>query len=300
MIINVHEHPYDPKSTELLFPYFSKFATARHLLDGTPVDRGGFLMTPEQSIQEMDGAGVDKTVILNSCVVPNEHIYETYLKPFPGRFIGFTGSSPIVLDGTVHNNQSFNQKNWENTRYSLKNLGFTGIKMVPAYEGYSPLDPRVYPYYALASELKVPMTIHMGMTGVSHVALRYARPLDLDQVLFEFPNLRINLPHLGAPWEDEMFSIMVRSPNLYTDISYVGEVGLKRVARKLVTARDFAVLDRVMFGTDPLCRPVAFYVDWVKKGLNQCTVEMGEKPFTPAEIDGILGGTAVKFLGLDS
>jgi predicted TIM-barrel fold metal-dependent hydrolase len=298
MIINMHDHPYDPKSTQMLFPYFSKFATARHLLDGTPVDRGGFVMTPEQSIGEMDEAGVDITAILNSCVIPNDHIYETYLKPYPGRFVGFTGSSPIVQDGTVHNNRSFNQKNWEDTRRSLKDLGFTGIKLLPAYEHYSPLDPRVYPFYALAAELNVPITMHMGMTPVRHVALRYTRPIDIDQILFEFPTVKINLPHLGSPWEEELFSIMVRSPNLYTDISYVGEMGLKRVARNLITARDFGVLSRVMFGTDPLCRPITFYINWVKKDLNEYAAAQKEPLFTEDEINGLLGGNAQKFLGI--
>jgi predicted TIM-barrel fold metal-dependent hydrolase len=300
MIIDVHSHPYDPKSSQLLFPFFSKFATERHLLDGTPVDRGGFIMTPEQNIHEMNEAGVDKTVILNSCAIPNEHIYETYLKPYPGRFIGFTGSSPLVLDGNILNNHSFNQKNWEDTQHSLKELGFKGIKLLPAYEHYSPVDPRVYPFYALAAELDVPIVIHMAGTPVRHVALRFARPIDADRILFEFPTLRINMPHMGWPWEDELLALMVRSPNLYTDISQVGETGLNRVAKCLITARDFGVLSRVMFGTDPLCRPVVFYIDWVKNSLNKYAAGQNEKLFTEGEINGILGGNALNFLGISS
>ena len=51
MIINMHDHPYDPKSTQMLFPYFSKFATDRHLLDGSPVDR--FLRAAFKSPSQM-------------------------------------------------------------------------------------------------------------------------------------------------------------------------------------------------------------------------------------------------------
>ena len=126
MIINMHDHPYDMKSSQILFQFFSKFATERHYLDGTVVDRGGFVQEPIESIKEMDEAGIGKTVILNSCTVPNEHIYETYLKPYPGRFIGFTGSTPIDRENALSQG-SFNQKSWEDTRHSLKELGFTEL-----------------------------------------------------------------------------------------------------------------------------------------------------------------------------
>lgn len=300
MIINIHDHPYDLESGKILSQFFSKFATERHLLDGTAIDRGGFVQTPEQSIREMDEAGIDRTVILNSGAVPNAHIYETYLKPYPNRFIGFTGSSPIVLGGNILTNQSFNQKNWEDTRRCLKDFGFAGIKLLPAYEHYSPVDPRVYPFYALAVDLNVPITMHMAGTPVRHVALRFARPIAADRVLFEFPTLRLNLPHMGWPWEDELLAMMVRSPNLYTDISQIGETGLKRTARCLITARDFGVLSRVMFGSDPLCRPLSTYIDFVRNGLNKFAAELGERAFTDDEIEGILGKNAQKYLGVAS
>ena len=300
MIIDVHSHPYDLRSAQYLAPYFAKFAIERHLLDGTPVNRGGFILSPEQCVVEMDEAGVDKTVILNSCAIPNNHIYELYLKPHPERFIGFTGSSPIIADPTMLTNGVFNQTNWEDTRHSLKKLGFKGIKLLPAYEHYSPVDPRVYPFYALAAELDVPLTIHMGMTPVRHVALRFAQPIDVDRILFEFPTLRINMPHMAWPWEDELLGLMTRAPNLYTDISYIGEMGLHRVARNLITARNYGVLPRVMFGTDPLCRPLKLYIDWVRNGLNEYSATQNEKLFTEDEINGLLGGNALKFLKISS
>jgi uncharacterized protein len=298
MIIDVHAHPSDPKSAQMLAPYFEQFATKRHLLDGSPADRGGFVLTPEQYIAEMDGAGVDKTIILNTAAIPNQHIYETYLKPHSKRFVGFVGSSSIISNQDLRSNGRFNQANWEETRRCLKEFGFTGIKLLPAYEHHSPVDPRIYPFYALAAELNVPVTLHMGMTPIRHAALRFCRPIDVDRVLFEFPTVRLNMPHLGWPWEDELLGLMVRAPNLYTDISYIGEMGLKRVARNLITARDFGVLPRVMFGTDPLCRPLKLYVEWVKKGLNEYAAQQGERLFTAEEINALLGGTAMEYLGM--
>jgi len=300
MIINVHDHPYDQKSGQILFQFFAKFATERHLLDGTVVDRGGFVQSPEQSIKEMDEAGVGKTVILNTGPIPNEHIYEAYLKPYPDRFIGFTSSRPVLLEGNVIEVNAFNQKNWENTRYCLKELGFTGIKLLPSYENYSAVDPRVYPYYALAAELNVPITMHMAGTPVRFVSLCYAKPLDADRVLFDFPTVRFNLPHMGWPWEDELLVMMIRASNLYTDISQLGETGLKRMAKALITARDYGVLSRVMFGTDPLCRPIKMYIDFIKNGINIVAAEQGERLFTNDEIDGILGKNAMRFLGIAS
>jgi predicted TIM-barrel fold metal-dependent hydrolase len=299
MIIDVHAHPSDPQSAQMLAPYFESFATERHLLDGSPANRGGFVLTPEKYIEEMDGAGVDKTVILNTAAIPNRHIYETYLKPFPDRFVGFVGSSSLISNRDLRSNGRFNQANWEETRHCLTELGFTGMKLLPGYEHHSPVDPRIYPFYALAAELNVPITLHMGMTPIRHAALRFCRPIDVDRVLFEFPTVRLCMPHMGWPWEDELLGLMVRAPNLYTDISYIGEMGLKRVARNLITARDFGVLSRVMFGTDPLCRPLKYYLDWVRKGLNDYAAGQGERLFTEEEINGVLGGTAQIFLGIN-
>ena len=300
MIIDIHAHPSDMQSAQYLAPYFQQSATERHLLDGATVTRAVFFLSPEQYLKEMDEAGVDKTVMLNASVVPDTHIYEQYLKPYPERFIGFTGSNPLIIDGTLLTNGAFDQKNWEHTRYSIEKLGFKGIKLLPAYGHYSPVDPCIYPFYALAAELNVPLIIHMGGTPVRHAALRYAKPIDVDQILFEFPTLRINMPHLGWPWEDELLAIMVRSPNLYSDISFIGEMGLQRLANSLITARNFGVISRVMFGTDPLCRPIKIYIDFIKNGINKIAVGQGERPFTNEEIDGILGKNAMRFLGIAS
>ena len=81
MIIDIHAHPSDMQSAQYLAPYFQQSATERHLLDGTPVIRGGLILSPEQYIKEMDDAGVDKTAMLNASVIPDTHIYEQYLKP---------------------------------------------------------------------------------------------------------------------------------------------------------------------------------------------------------------------------
>ncbi|MBI3978578.1 MAG: amidohydrolase [Chloroflexi bacterium] len=303
MIIDAHSHPYDPEALKARLARPGYQATAytieRRVMDGrlrTEYWDGG--ITVERNLAEMDEAGIDKTFLLNSFItrtqgggrVPNQAVYDLYLRPHPDRFVGFAGCDPIAPEGT------FNQAGLEEYKRAIGDLRFTGMKLLPTYGHYSPNDPRIYPYYALAVELGTPIVMHQGMTPVRTTPAELARPYLLDRVLLDFPTLRLSVAHMGEPWEDELLGLMLKHRHLYTDISYLCELGLERVARNLATARGFGVLDRVMFGTDSGCRPPKCYVDWLKTGLNETVARLGYQPFTADQIRGILGANAERFL----
>jgi predicted TIM-barrel fold metal-dependent hydrolase len=105
----------------------------------------------------------------------------------------------------------------EELERAVVNLGCKGWKMYPP-NGFYPDDNEFDPYYELATELKIPIVIHQGFTSrFKHV--KYARPVNVDRVAVDFPQLKIVIAHVGFPWVDEAIMISSKNPNVYLDIS---------------------------------------------------------------------------------
>jgi predicted TIM-barrel fold metal-dependent hydrolase len=171
--------------------------------------------TPEEMIQEMDEAGVEK-VILSAFVykemrVDNDYIAKVCDK-FPDRFIGCGTVDP--RDG---------MKAVREVERIVNDLHFKAIKLEPyAYGdeivGLPPNHKYYYPIYAKCVELDIPVTIQIGHTGPL-LPSECARPIYLDEVALFFPELRIIGGHLGQPWHEEMMILAWKFPNVYVDTS---------------------------------------------------------------------------------
>lgn len=100
-----------------------------------------------------------------------------------------------------------------------QHLGCQGVKIGPVYQGVPPLDKRYYGIYAYCQRHGLPIIAHMATTFSSGVPLEYARPIYMDQVACDFPDLKIVIAHMGHPWEGETIAVIRKQPNLYADIS---------------------------------------------------------------------------------
>jgi predicted TIM-barrel fold metal-dependent hydrolase len=75
-------------------------------------------------------------------------------------------------------------------------------------------DPKMYPLYAAAIELDIPVVINGGTAGprlpsaCQHVEL-------FDIVCYDFPELKLVMRHGGEPWEALAVKLMLKWPNLY-------------------------------------------------------------------------------------
>jgi len=87
---------------------------------------------------------------------------------------------------------------------------------------------------------------------------------------------------------------------MYADISGAMAYSPTWITWNLVLAKEFRVLDRVMFGTDGpgIGRPPKRYVNWCRTKLNETAKRSGWPTFTEEEINGILGNNAVRILKL--
>jgi predicted TIM-barrel fold metal-dependent hydrolase len=170
---------------------------------------------PEEMIQEMDEAGVEK-VILSAFVYKEMKVDNDYIAKvcdqFPDRCIGCGTVDP--RDG---------MKAVREVERIVNDLHMKAIKLEPyAYGdeivGLPPNHKYYYPIYAKCVELDIPVTLQIGHTGPL-LPSECARPIYLDEVALFFPELRIIGGHLGQPWHEEMMILAWKFPNMYIDTS---------------------------------------------------------------------------------
>lgn len=98
--------------------------------------------------------------------------------------------------------------------------GIRAVFIVPS--GVNPQipinDKLWYPIYAKCVELDLPVFIAVGVPG-PRVKMMAQYVGHLDEVCFDFPELKIVMRHGGEPWEDLAVKLMLKWPNLYYSTS---------------------------------------------------------------------------------
>lgn len=128
----------------------------------------------------------------------------------------------------------------------VKEYDFKGIKVYPPYQHHYVNDPRMYPLYAKAQELGLPMMVHTGSSVFKGARIKYADPLLLDDVAIDFPELTILMAHSGRPfWYEQAFWLARRHPNVYMEISGLPAKHLLDYFPRLEM-----LADKVVYGSD--------------------------------------------------
>lgn len=149
----------------------------------------------------------------------------------------------------------------ENSREELEDLvvnkGFREVKIHQAHYRFEVNDKRVYPFYEKCIELDIPVAFHTGFSPVQLID-RYipAMPHNIDELAYDFPNLKINMCHGGGNWYQDGIMIALRNANIMIDIAGITDLCEKmvypRVDAKDLIRRFVEILgaDRILFGTD--------------------------------------------------
>lgn len=103
-------------------------------------------------------------------------------------------------------------------RRCIRQLGFKAIRVLPWLWEVPPTDRRFYPIYAECCELGVPFCTQIGHTGPL-LPSEVGRPIYLDQIAIDFPELTVVGGHIGYPWTDEAIAVATKHKNVYIDTS---------------------------------------------------------------------------------
>jgi hypothetical protein len=100
--------------------------------------------------------------------------------------------------------------------------------------------------YRRCEERGLPVTVHTGTSIFPGARCKFGRPMELDDVALDFPDLTIIMAHGGRPlWMDEAFFILRRHRNVYLEISGIPPLKLLDYFPRLAE-----IGDRVLWGTD--------------------------------------------------
>ena len=273
MIIDFHVHMaeyewYTPSILELYAQIHSD-----------PVEREKFFAhysNPANFVKLLRDNGVNHAVILaeyaplTTGVLTNEQVAD-FCRDYE-ELIPFANLNPYMHDdlgGTL--------------KRLVLEQGFKGIKMYPTYQHFYPNEIKLYPMYAAAQELGIPVLFHTGTSVFKNSRLKYGNPVLYDDVAVDFPDLTIVLAHSGRmAWYDEAMMVTRLHKNLYLELS---GLAVKRLLEHFPEMERFS--HKFIFGTDwPQVEYPTVFKHYQSLGLSQ------------AALDRILGLNAAKILKL--
>ena len=163
------------------------------------------------TLAAMDAGGVDRARISawyepTVAMISNDEV-AAFVDRAPDRLVG-VGSVDITrpMDAV------------REIRRCVDELGFVAIRVLPWLWERPPTDPRFYPVYVACCELDVPFCTQIGHTGPL-MSSEVGRPIHLDRVALDFPELTIVAGHTGYPWTDEAIAVATKHEGVHIDTS---------------------------------------------------------------------------------
>ncbi len=270
-IIDFHTH-YVRK--ELLNPTWLTFLESINPEFFAKMD--DFSKNPDLFVTYLKTQGVRYAVVLAECApatsgfVPTEDVIQ-YCR---GRemLIPFTSMNPNVHSDLAVKLQS-----------EVENYGIKGLKLHPSYQFFYPNEARLYPLYAKAQELGIPIIFHIGSSIFKGTRLKYCDPIYLDDLAVDFPDLKIIMAHSGRGfWYNECFSLSRLHPNVYMDITGLPPQNLLNYFPDLEKNSE-----KVLFGSDWPTMPT---------GIGKNIEAIKSLPLSQRAIEAILCKNARKIL----
>ncbi|MEM7612663.1 MAG: amidohydrolase family protein [Pseudomonadota bacterium] len=202
----------------------------------------------EAHLAIMDEANVDHALLIavragdplrrGSFEIPYAQIAD-YVSANPTRFSGLAG-----VDPTRGMQQLYDLEN------AVNELGFIGAHSYPHWFALPPDAPQWYPIYAKCCELDIPIMMQVGQNLIYQKDVRLpsvARPILLDQIAIDFPDLKLIGIHVGTPWADEMIAMAWKHQNVYIGIDAYAP---KHLPATLIHYMNSYGSHKVLFGTD--------------------------------------------------
>ena len=247
--------------------------------------RGGVPI--EDYLRKMDAAGIERSLLIavragepawqGSFEIPYRQIAQ-YCDAYPDRFSGLAGVDPTR-----------GVEQLKELDHAVKELGFVGAHFYPHWFRMPPDSALCYPIYSRCEELDIPIMMQVGQNLIYQKDVRLpsvAKPILLDQVAIDFPNLVLIGIHIGVPWTDEMIAMAWKHENIYIGIDAYAP---KHLPASLKHYMNSYGSHKVMFGTD-----------WPVIDPERAVSEIHEHALRPESLEKVMRGNAVKVFRLEA
>jgi uncharacterized protein len=197
------------------------------------------------TVEAMDRGGVD-VALISAWVAPRNVMISN------DEVFGFVAQAPRRLVGVGSVDIGKPMQAVREIRRCIRELGFKAIRVLPWLWEVPPTDRRFYPVYTACADLGVPFCTQIGHTGPL-MSSEVGRPIYLDQVALDFPELTIVGGHIGYPWTDEAIAVATKHEHVYIDTS---AYSANRYPAALVEFMRRHGRRKVLFGTNfPMITP---------------------------------------------
>ncbi len=249
------QHPTQRHAADPMFDSLRRWTGTEPPTDELPVST---------TVAAMDAAGVDKALICawykpGVSMITNDEV-ATFVAQAPDRLVG-VGSVDITRPVEAV----------REVRRCVEDLGFVAIRVLPWLWEQPPTDRRFYPIYVACCELDVPFCTQIGHTGPL-MSSEVGRPIYLDRVALDFPELTIVGGHIGYPWTEEAIAVATKHANVHIDTS---AYTARRYPAPLVEYLRSHGRRNVLFGTNyPMITPAQCLADLDQLELDDETTEL--------------------------
>ncbi len=238
----------------------------------------------ENIIGPMDNLGIQWSALLaidhgklgeiRGSNVTNEFV-STYCKQAPERLIGIGSIHPDHGDQAVSIAEDI-----------ILKYGLRGIKLYP-HSGFFPDNPVMMGVYRRLEELNGVLIIHTGIKAHRHQRMIFNRPLPIDEIAVNCPNLRIVICHAGYPWVDEALMVARFSKNVYIDITFLETLeivmGKEIVWDILKQSKSLIGCDRIVWGSEGLVLGLEMYPDAGIERMRKSIRKVMDAPFLSSD-----------------
>lgn len=243
-IIDMHLHAYDDQTYWGPIPHFR---TGKK----SPPSAAEF---ESEMIRTLENNRVVLGMLSSTSVELSNHWDDKY----PGRFLkGLNFNDP---------SNELSEKVFEE-HIQKGNIEVVG-EVMAQYHGLTASDEKFHPYWKIAEQHGVPVGIHTG-EGPSGIVYRstpkfrvkLGDPLLLEDMLVEFPKLKVYVMHAGGFFYPRMLQLMQMYPQVYVEVGVLGHApqhrDMETMKKFIQGAKTMGYLDRVMFGSDQMVWPEA-------------------------------------------
>jgi predicted TIM-barrel fold metal-dependent hydrolase len=250
-----------------------------------PADmRGG--VSVARYLAKMDKAGIERSLLIavragdmkirGSFEVPYARVRDV-CADHPDRFSGLAGIDPFR-----------GMQGLRDLEQGVREFGFVGAHLYPHWFGLAPDHAKYYPYYAKCCELDIPIMMQVGQNLVYQRDRRLpsvGRPICLDQVAIDFPELKLIGIHIGVPWTDEMIAMAWKHENIFIGVDAYAP---RYWPPQLVHYLNSYGREKVLFGTD-----------WPVIDPERAVAEVAELPLRDEARQLLMRGNALRVFRFD-